>query len=72
MKYIIYIEPDPSPDPQRYPDGKAWRSGVLLDHEEHGTEEIDSEGDLPDYETARDLALNTLTSITKNPYSKTY
>ncbi len=62
MKYTIYIELDPFADPQRYPDGIAWRSGVL-DHE--GTE-IDGQGDLPDFATAKDLAMSTLDSYLTN------
>lgn len=56
MKYTIYIERDQFPDPERYPDGIAWRSGIL---DENG-EEIDGEGDLETFEEAKRLALSTL------------
>ena len=59
MKYTIYIEEDQSPDPQRYPSGIAWRSGIL---NEEG-EEIDGEGDIATYEDARELLLNTITML---------
>lgn len=62
VQYTLYIEQDQFPDPKRYPDGVAYRSGVL---DEKG-EEIDGEGDLPDYETARTLALNALANLIPN------
>lgn len=60
MKYTIYIEKDQFADLTRYSDGIAWRSGVI---DEKG-EEVDGEGDLPDFATARGLALSTLTLLT--------
>lgn len=60
MKYTIYIERDIFADPQRYPDGQAWRSGII---DENG-EEIDGEGDIATYEEARELALSTLARLT--------
>lgn len=59
VQYIVYVEPDPWADPERYPDGIAWRSGIL---DENGNE-IDGEGDLPDYATAKDLAMSTLSRL---------
>lgn len=56
IKYTIYIERDQFPDPEKYPDGIAWRSGVI---NELG-EEIDGGGDLPTYEEARELVMATL------------
>jgi len=56
VRYTIYIERDQFPDPERYPDGIAWRSGI----EDEKGEMIDGEGDLPDYDTARSLVLSTL------------
>lgn len=58
-RYTLYIERDQFADPQRYPDGVAWRSGIL---DEKG-EEVDGEGDLPDYQTAKTLALDTLARL---------
>lgn len=55
-KYTIYVERDSFPDPQKYPDGVAWRSGIL---DEKG-EELDGGGDFATYEEARDIALGTL------------
>lgn len=60
QQYTLYIERDQAADPQRYPDGIAWRSGIL---DEKG-EEIDGEGDLS-YEQARTLALSTLARLLK-------
>lgn len=57
MQYIIYVERDQFPDPERYPDGTAYRSGIL---DADTGEEIDGEGDLPDFETAKSLAMSTL------------
>jgi hypothetical protein len=59
QRYTIYVERDQWPDVQRYPEGIAWRSGIL---DEDG-QEIDGEGDLPDYATARELALSTLSRL---------
>lgn len=58
-RYTIYIEQDPFADPQKYPDGIAWRSGII----DASGEEIDGEGDLPDYDTAKELMLSTLTRL---------
>lgn len=52
----IYIQLEEFADPERYPDGIAWRSGILDDHQN----EIDGEGDIATYEEAKTLALNTL------------
>ena len=62
MRYTIYIERDQFPDPERYPDGIAWRSGII---DADTGEEIDGEGDIATYEEARDLAINTLTRLTE-------
>ncbi len=56
MKYSIYIERDAFADPQKYPDGVAWRSEI---HDEND-DEIDGEGDIATYAEARDLVLSTL------------
>lgn len=61
VQYTIYIENDVFADPQLYPDGIAYRSGIM---DENGVE-IDSEGDLPDYAQARELALSTLSRFTE-------
>lgn len=58
-RFTVYVERDQFPDPERYPTGIAWRSGIL---NELG-EEIDGEGDLPDYNTAAGLALGTLSRL---------
>lgn len=57
--YTVYVEHDCAPDPKRYPNGVAWRSGVL----DVDGDEVDGEGDLPDRETARGLALDTLARL---------
>lgn len=64
MRYIIYIERDDFADPQRYPDGIAWRSGIL--DADKGEEPIDGSGDIATYAEARDLALSTLARLTAN------
>lgn len=61
MRYTIYIERDQFADPERYPDGVAYRSGIL---DESG-EEIDGEGDIATFEEARALCLDTLARLTK-------
>ena len=58
-RYTLYIERDAFPDPQRYPDGIAYRSGIL----DEAGDEIDGEGDLPDYETVKSLALGALANL---------
>lgn len=63
QKYTIFAERDMFADPQKYPSGVAWRSGVL---DESGVE-IDGEGDLPDYATAKELAINTLSRLMVEP-----
>lgn len=60
-QYTIYIERDPFADPQKYPDGVAWRSGIL----DEDNELVDDEGDLPDYETAKDLVMSALAQLLK-------
>ena len=59
VQYGIFIELDQFADPKRYPNGIAWRSGVLDDE----GSEIDGEGDIATYEEARRLALDTLTRL---------
>lgn len=60
MKYTIYIEREQFPDPERYPDGIAWSSGIL---DENG-ELVDGEGDIETFARARQLALDALASFT--------
>lgn len=60
MKYTIYIERDQFTDPKRYPNGIAWRSGIIDDK----GEEIDGEGDIATYEEARQLALDIFARFT--------
>lgn len=61
MRYTIYIERDQFADPQKYPDGVAWRSGII---DADTGEEIDGEGDIATFEEARQLALDTLARLT--------
>lgn len=56
QEYTIYIERDPFADPEQYPDGAAWRSGIK---DSEGVE-IDGQGDIATYDEARDLAMSTL------------
>lgn len=56
-RYTIYVELDAFPDPEKYPDGIAYRSGVI---DQETGEEIDGQGDIATYEEARQLALSTL------------
>lgn len=58
-RYTPYVERDEFADPQRYPDGIAWRSGVV---DERG-HEIDGEGDIATYEEAKRLALDTVARL---------
>lgn len=55
-RYTIYIERDAFADTEQYPDGIAWRSGILDEKDE----EIDGEGDIATYEEAEGLAVSTL------------
>lgn len=57
--YIVYVERDQFADPQRFPDGVAWRSGIL---DENG-EEIDGQGDIETREEAVLLAVSTLSRL---------
>lgn len=58
MRYIIYIERDPFADPEKYPDGVAYMSGIVDEDED-----IDGNGDIATYEEARELALSTLARL---------
>ena len=62
-RYTVYIERDQFPDPERYPDGIAYRSGII---DTDTGEEIDGEGDIETYARARSLALDTLAALTEN------
>jgi len=57
MQYTIYIERDQMPDPKKYPDGIAWRSGII---DATTGEEIDSEGDIETFDRAKELLLSTI------------
>jgi len=54
--YTVYIQRDPFADPQKYPNGEAWSSGIL---DINGVQ-LDGHGDIATYEEARELLLNTL------------
>lgn len=56
-RYTVYLEEDQMPDPQKFPNGGAWCSGI-----EEGGVEIDGEGSLTREEAKRKL-LSTLNQL---------
>lgn len=59
-RYTIYIELDQFPDPRRYPNGIAYRSGII---DTDTGKELDSQGDIATYDEARDLLLSAISRL---------
>ncbi len=57
-RYTVYLEEDQMPDPQKFPNGGAWRSGIIGED----NEEIDGEGDLT-REEAKEKLLSALSNL---------